>query len=192
MRNSFLWGLPVLAILGIFSLGSSGPPDPSAATSAEQTLKAAGVATDGASLLEFFRKRSLADSDRERIRALDSKPWRRFLRSARKSHRGADRPGTQGHRFAHSSHGRPGCRSRAPGGTLLETIEGRHRRRRADRGRETDRSSEAGRGDRGLAGVPAHCRQRRRCRGGHQGPGRRGGAQRQGRSGCQACATAKR
>src|SRR4051794_35509250 len=39
----------------------------------QKTLQAAGVKTDTASLLEFFRKRSLKDADRQAVEALIKK-----------------------------------------------------------------------------------------------------------------------
>ncbi len=42
----------------------------SASSADEQTLKAAGIASDGPALLEFFRKRTLTDVERDKILAL--------------------------------------------------------------------------------------------------------------------------
>jgi hypothetical protein len=49
--------------------GSLGGAD-SPTTADEQTLKAAGIGTDGPGLLTFFRSHSLADADRQRIQGL--------------------------------------------------------------------------------------------------------------------------
>jgi hypothetical protein len=69
MRLSWLVFLAVGAGLGGPKVLAPGN-DPETVAADEQTLKAAGLASDGPAVLEFFRKRTLPDSDRDRLKTL--------------------------------------------------------------------------------------------------------------------------
>jgi HEAT repeat protein len=53
--------------------GSTAAADPDAIIADEKALQAAKVATDGPALLDFFRQRTLTDSDRDKVMALIQK-----------------------------------------------------------------------------------------------------------------------
>lgn len=72
----------MLLVLAALVAPAAAAVEPSPAD--EHTLQAAGLATDGPALLEFFRKRTLTDADRERIEAIvrqlgDERPEVRLL-----------------------------------------------------------------------------------------------------------------
>jgi hypothetical protein len=71
METNFMRGT-ILGLTGFLLLGSAFPADPPASTVAqdEQVLKNAHVATDTEGLLKFFQKRTLAEGDRDKVKAL--------------------------------------------------------------------------------------------------------------------------
>jgi hypothetical protein len=64
---AFLGLFSISVLLGLSGLLTAEEPDPDRAAD-EKTLSAAGVKNDGASLLEFFRKRTSTDIDHDRLR----------------------------------------------------------------------------------------------------------------------------
>jgi hypothetical protein len=58
------------ACLALLPGGGAADPEPVSTAAEEHTLKAAGLATDDAALLEFFRSRTLTDSERDRLHTL--------------------------------------------------------------------------------------------------------------------------
>src|SRR5437660_10650392 len=61
--HRLIWLVPVL---GFLPAGRAAEPDPEL-INAEQTLKQAGVETDGPSLLRFVREHTPSDTDRARL-----------------------------------------------------------------------------------------------------------------------------
>src|ERR1051326_2242040 len=67
MRSAAIWNLGVLAIMVLPPASRAAEPD---RLTDEQTLRGAGLSTDGTKLLDFLRKRTESKVDREQIRAL--------------------------------------------------------------------------------------------------------------------------